>query len=670
MLEFFRQYQRYFFLVTTFLVVFSFTFFGTFSTFANAQPERPDRAIGKMINGSSMMLSEVQKLSRFIATDREDSAQGRGLSPNLCNDGVIRYDLIKDGLADLIVREYFDVLKSDFEARLEKVKRFKSYVHPDAPFLSAKTVWDHLVPGLNGEISALQAQDEIDSTLFSRLEKLYQLQNRLQPEMLRQILIYQHRQYPWLSVDQRLSYEDLSLFGFHSAVDWFGHNFIDLAAQFILNGAAAAEEKGYRVSLEEAKGDLIHQFKESIEKFSEAKARPEINFQSHLRMLGFDEKSASEVWRKVLLFRKYLQDIGSASFVDRLPYKDFAEYAKEEALVQAYHWPLSIHSAKDLNELQFYIQAICPKEKGVIPTTVLSAAEVEKKYPELVRRTYRAQVAEVSKKQVALKPSIKQVWDWETDETHWPLLRKEFSLTDAASKEERFKVLERLEPAKRSQVDLWAREKLVDQNPGWIEEALAIAPATEKIWSVSGNEEPVLRSEGVYYRIENVEKIKDKELLTFAEAREVLSKLVPATDGEFSKEKNPFVTASKEALAALQKNPKDTRWVRTGQDPILDQFRLERKEQAILRTSKEDWMKEQAFLMLPNLWSPIYVADNGDVVFFYLQEKKTNPAPILDQLAFGKETLAADAKAYVTEKLLQVVKKKQAIVIPIQKEDE
>lgn len=81
-------------------------------------------------------------------------------------------------------------------------------------------------------------------------------------------------------------------------------------------------------------------------------------------------------------------------------------------------------------------------------------------------------------------------------------------------------------------------------------------------------------------------------------------------------------------------------------------------------------MREQAFLLLPDVWSPIHVADNGDIVFFYLQEKKSHPTPILDQLSFGKETLAADAKTYVAERLLQVVKQKQAIVIPIQQEDQ
>lgn len=663
MLEFFRKYQRSFFAVITTVVISSFIFFGTFNTFA--EPERNvDRSIGKKIDGSSLMLSEVQRLARFIATDREDAVQGRGLAPNLCNDGVIRHDLVKEGLAQLVVSEYFDAVKGELEGRLEKARRFKPYAHPEASFLSAKTVWDHFIPELNGAVEGLQKEAAVTPAVFGKLAKIYQLQHRLQPDVLRQILIYQHRQYPWLTVDQKLSYEDLSLFGFHSAADWFGHNFVDLSAEFILNAAAAAEEKGYRVSLEEAKGDLIRNFQDSVEKMGQG--APALNFHNHLRMLGFDERTASEVWRKVLLFRKYFQDVGSAAFVDRLPYKDFAEYAKEEAVVQAYRWPVAIRSAQDLSEWQFYVKAVSGKEG--LPTAILPVDEVEKKFPELVSTTYKAKVAEVSKKELALKPSVKQVWDWETDEANWPLVKKQFSLAEAKSPEERFRILERFE--KRSEVDQWAREKLVDQHPEWIEEALAAAPLKEKTWSVSGKEEPNLKKEGIHYRIEELEKVKEKHILTFTEARDRLSKLAPKGEGDFYKEKNPFALATKEALAALKKNPSDPRWVKVGEDPLLDQFRLEKKEQSVLRTSKEDWMREQAFLLLPDVWSPIHVADNGDIVFFYLQEKKSHPTPILDQLSFGKETLAADAKTYVAERLLQVVKQKQAIVIPIQQEDQ
>lgn len=661
MLDFFRKYQRSFFILITGTVIASFIFFGTFSTFS--EPERViDCAIGAKIDGSSLMLSEVQKLARFIATDREDALEGRGLPPNLCNDGVIRYDLIQERLAHLIVGEYFEALKADLSDRLEKAKRFKPYAHPEASFLSAQSVWDHFIPDLNRQVVQLQSQDSVTPALFEQLASIYQLQHQLEADLLRQILIHQHRQYPWLTVDQRLSYEDLALFGFHSVSDWFGHNFVDLSAEFILNVAAAAEGKGYQVSLEEAKGDLIHNFQESIRKMGQG--APLINFQNHLRMLRFDERSASEAWRKVLLFRKYFEDVASSALIDTLPYKDFARYVKEEAVIQAYRSPIVIGSSEDLSQLQFYLKTISGKEE--LPKAILSVDEVEKKCPELVKTTYKANVAQVSKKELALKPTLKQVWDWETDDRNWPLLRQEFGLLDVATPQERFKILERFE--KRAQVDQWVREKLVDQHPEWIEEALALAPLKEESWSVSGRGEPQLKKEGIYYRIENLEKVKEKHILTFGEARGILQKLVPKGAGESDCKKNPFLLASQEAQRALKQNPIDPRWIKTGEDPLLDQFKFERKQESVFRTSKEDWMREQAFLMLPDLWSPIQVADNGEVVFFYVEEKKTSQDPILDQLTFGKETLAADAKAYIAERLLQVVKQKQAIVIPLQKE--
>ncbi len=80
-------------------------------------------------------------------------------------------------------------------------------------------------------------------------------------------------------------------------------------------------------------------------------------------------------------------------------------------------------------------------------------------------------------------------------------------------------------------------------------------------------------------------------------------------------------------------------------------------------------MHEQPFFMMPNLWSPAHVAGNGEVEFFYLQERKTESAPILEQLTLGKETLSADAKLFVAERLLQKIRSKNAIQIPLQGEE-
>jgi hypothetical protein len=622
MLDFFRQYQRYFFFVITVVVIASFIFFGTYSTLGEGGGERKDVTIGHAIDGSEMRLSEVQKLSYFLASDQ---------------DGLVGSDLLKTRIAHLLAQEYFEAMKGDLELKLQKIKRFKSYVHPEAPFLSAKGVWDHFLPEMAPQIEALQKEKAATPDLFEKLSSLYLCQARLHPEVLRRILIHQHQQYPWLTVDQRLSHEDLSLFGFHTPADWFGKTFIDLAAQFILNGAAIAESKGYTVSMEEAKGDLLRQ--------------------------GLEERTAPEIWRKVLLFRKYFQDVGGAAFVDTLPYKDFAEFAKEVAVVQKYSWPIRLKNGQDLAAFKLYVDTVCKKGKTLLPTEFLSVEEVEKKNPELVATVYKAKVAEVNRKEVALKPTMKEVWEWQM--SHWPQLKKKFSLADAEGRENRFALLEQLSPKQRGEIDAFTRQCLVDENPTWIEEALAQAPLVEKSWSVSGKEEPTLKKEGFSFRIEQLEVIEPKHILTFEKARPFLK----PEKGEYADQKNPFFLAASEALKVLSQNPEDSQWVQSGTDPLRDQFKLERRQIEVTRNSGEDWMHEQPFFMMPNLWSPAHVAGNGEVEFFYLQERKTESAPILEQLTLGKETLSADAKLFVAERLLQKIRSKNAIQIPLQGEE-
>lgn len=666
MLEFFRRYQRYFFAVVTVVLIASFTFFGTSSAFDTGQ-EREDWTVSKTVDGSSMTFLNVQKLSRFIASDRDDSFHPRGAPINLCNDGVIRKDFLNDGLADLIVAQYFDVLRPDFEARLDKAKRFRPYVHPQAEFLSAKSVWSHYIPELNHEIEALQKEESVNPIVFSKLKNLYQLQGRLHPEMLRRILLHQHRQYNWLAVDERLQRDDLAVFGYHTATDWFGHNFIDLAAEFILNVANRAELKGYRVSLEESKGDLIHHFQESVKSLSKKNAKPEFGFHQHLRMLGFDQRSAAECWQKVLLFRKYMHDVGEAAFVDRMPYREFAQYASESAVVDSYCWPIHLETAEDVAEINFYIKAVTEQTDGLLPVAIRDTEVVAKNYPELVCTRYKAHVAEVSLDELALRPTVKEVWSWQKQEKNFAVLRREFSIDAAEAADKRFEILNKLNPKLRASVDTFSRRKLVDEHPEWLDKALDAAPFNEKTWAAFGNEDPIYKRDGVYTRIKDLSIVEDAHILPFHEARAALKKYV----GEVKEEGgNPFMLASEVALQSIKSNPEDSRWIQSGENVLLDQFKLEKSEIAITRTSKEGWMKNQAFIMLPDVWSPIHEAEDGKIVFFYLKEKKMAPAPILDQISLGKETLARDAKAYFAEKFLQTVKEKNAIVIPLQKEDE
>ena len=78
-------------------------------------------------------------------------------------------------------------------------------------------------------------------------------------------------------------------------------------------------------------------------------------------------------------------------------------------------------------------------------------------------------------------------------------------------------------------------------------------------------------------------------------------------------------------------------------------------------------MKKSAFQMNLKEWSDVHIAEDGEITFFYLNEKLQAEGPILEQLNFAKGMLANDTKYYVMEQLLEKIKAKDAIHTMYQK---
>jgi hypothetical protein len=751
MLRFFEKYQRGFFIFVTVMVVASFAFFGVFDAVVSNDRSEEDVKIGEYSDGSPLMRSDVLRLSRFIATDRGDlMAKGHGI-PNLCNDGVIRNDLLKTGISDLYVVDYFDSLKGDFSQRLERAKRYRGYENPEAPFISARSVWDRFMPSISSELDALKTDGEVSASTFSRLSHLYQEQALCPPEFVRRVLMYFAHQASWIKSDPYLPQTDLSLFGFHSLSDWFGANFVDLSAQFILNAAKEAQIKGYSVTKEEARADLLKNFHASMKKLAEMKLPATETFANHLRSLGFDENSAAEIWRNVLLFRRYFHTVGQTTFIDQMPYRDFASFSREVSLVQKYEWPSALHlkTGEDLIEFQVYLQAVSHRLNALsLPSEFLSLEAIAKETPELVQSTYKLKVAALSMEEVGLCATMKELLEWQLDETHWNLLVSTFSwIKPANSKESRFAVIDALSTENRLKIDAFARNMWAKNNSRVAYEQLQRLPSVERVVSVaqnwvslpgienfsqfaallesasSGVEEvqPLLETysdnDQIFYRFNAVEKVSDMHVLTFEEAKslgvlemiadrfleseykkiqtkypskfqvkdgewklfasvkeEVASIVLADLMKQIGGEKEPLAyyashrleMPAKEALNALQKNPEDPKWVRGGDANFLsEQFKLIKNECLIQRTEKDGWMKEQVFIMTPNEWSPVYVPVDGNITFFYFDKKQETQEPILEQISFGKEVIAADAQRYVAKTLLSKAKQKKTMVIPV-----
>lgn len=568
MLDFFRRYQRYFFLVITIVIIISFSFFGTYSTLGSNNWR--EQIAFKAVNGHEVTRSDVDEMALFLATDNEDKMLYGGVwGPNFLNDGVIRKDFLETGLAQELALAYQDDLQEDIDKRLAKEKKYTLYTHPQAPFLGVQGVWSYFAPHMISSFTALQtAKNGLDPAAFNNRINLYLAEKQLPASTLRYILRYQEKQYAdWLKPDDRLNQMDLSLFGHHTLEDWFGPYFTRLVSEFIINTAILAEKQGYDVSKAEVLTDLVRNTQASYQQNQNnpnlGVTSPEEYLNEQLRRLNMDQARAIKIWRQVLLFRRYFHDAGSNALVDALASQKINHFAHESVTVDLYRLPAALKLANyhDLQNLETYLYAVTKQNKAdllALPQQFLALDTVAKKYPELVQKRYELEVAKVSAKTLQARIGLRQLWDWEVDEKNWQDLTKQFPILGAKNgktREDRFEILENMDSTARSVVDAYAKQQIIKSHPEWIDQSLNDAkPETMVIglrtqggkMPFSGldtkekrqdfinllDEAPIgsdisldsplyhfSADQQVYYRIAVLGRAENQEILTFEEAR-------------------------------------------------------------------------------------------------------------------------------------------------------
>ncbi len=570
MLEFFRQYQRYFFAIVTVVIIISFSFFGTYSSLPTDAYR--DQVIFTTVDSTTVKQYEFDQFVTFISTDMEDKVRlGGGWGPNFLNDGVIKKDFLQTGLASILATNYASDLHVDLEKKQEKEKAYVLYSHPQAPFLNVENTWNYIAPDIKKNYVTLRSSPNFAEAFKSRIA-LYQAEHKLSPSSLRQILLYQQKQYSWLTPDPNLERADLSLFGYHLFEDWFGPRFLRLIAQFIMNSATIAEQRGYQVSKQEALADLTYQaelsYRQNINNPHLGVANSTDYLNAQLHAMHLDKNQAAALWRKVLLFRRLFYDMGNAVFVDPLSFQDFNRYTTETAEGDLYHLPKEFHfkNFSDIQKFELYLSLIAKRpDKGLellsLPTQFFSVEEVKRQTPDLIQKRYALAISAVDKSILQAKVSLKETWNWETDEKNWKKLIQEFAdlgPKKATDVETRYAALDSLDPTLREKVDEYARLAILDTHPEWLEQALEEAPIVQQLVAINfkKGKTPVVGLEDRaafitlldqaklkeptaslkkftadklhYYTIIVEDRAPKEEILTFAEAQEegILDKLL------------------------------------------------------------------------------------------------------------------------------------------------
>ncbi|NGX51320.1 MAG: hypothetical protein K1060chlam2_01186 [Chlamydiae bacterium] len=484
MLQFFRTYQRYFFIVIAVVIVISFSFFGTQYTL-NGPKRAEDHPIGMALDGSKMMRNEMDRMVRFLWSDRSDlTLSEKRIMPNFFNDGVVRNDLLGSGIGVLLVEAYFDELKVELTERMKRHKEFRPYHHPNAPFISVENLWAQVIPSqkVNME-SFLNDTDEMTPKTFALLVDLYLGESAFPPNILREYLLFQQKHYNWIEVDPALERANLNLFQCRTVEDWFGPKFMELCAQFISNAALLAKQKGYKVSYQEARVDLVRNGYDSLrkERRSGEISEEELGalWKEQLTRLQMDEKGAVQVWQKVMLFRRLFKDVGGALFVDPHLYQTFHGFASKAAEADLYHLPqsLEINNFQSMMKLELYLDLLSSgkRELLILPMSFSSVEEVEKRSPELIEQRFLVEFSEVQREKVALQVTMREMWEWQLERENYALLEEHFpllALKRAKDAEGYFAALEGIDAQKRHVIDHFSRGQIALLHPEWIESAL------------------------------------------------------------------------------------------------------------------------------------------------------------------------------------------------------
>lgn len=543
MMNLFRRYQKVFLGIIMFFIIISFVFFGTYDAIlGNRGTQIPDFVIGKAIDGSPVKNHKIQNLVAMLDTDAQDvMIIEERARLNLLNDGVIRYDILSSEIGKELYNAYAVFFKDELAAKLVRYRTYKPYVHLSGA-MGLESLWKQFYPKLAEDFERFQGVGgELSKESFEMLADLYVDQANVPPRVARQFFQYNQQQYS-MQQDPYLANGDLSLFYAKSASDWFGVRFVEMVAQFIHNVAIYAGRQGYSVTSREAKASLMQIGMENLRRIERDRSisGEEFSkfFQNQLASLGLQEKEAVEAWREVLLFRKLVADVENSLMVDAPFYKEMQKEAANGVHVELYRLPKAYRglSSEDLYKLETYLKNV----DGTVE-------EVAKRSPELVVKKFKVKVQHLEKKDVPSEIGLKRTWAWEMEDRNWDLLSDSFpevAKCKARDSEARFAHLNGLTPNKRSEIDHFARLRIIDETPEFIHEKLeGVSPELMVLKLTQGGEilpginnldkfTQLLEKEVSfiytenrenYYRFEVVER-QGLEVLSFQEAKAHLEK--------------------------------------------------------------------------------------------------------------------------------------------------
>ncbi len=478
---FFFRNHRAFLAVILFVVAVSMLFYGA-----------SGKDIAQGVLRDEVVYRVGEKGHQKVVTKRQIEAMKTYLSYDMgyfFNDSLDRQNIFADGFflelisssfGKKLLQKTFSLVEGDFGKRVKLHRKHRMYRHPSGKFKLEDVMQRYARNLYEGYKKVQDPQREVSVSLMIDLIELAALQKDFKPSDMQKLALLSVRDKK-LGHDPVIDQMNFALFHTKSNAEMFGAAFMELMAQAVLEGARFAGDHGYSTLYEEAEGVIMRRALSNLTKkypMIEKKEELERLKDRYEAGLGISRKDLVEAAMSVITFQKMMKDVDNTVILDSMACeKLFSDKVDTLLVAKVQDSPnMSIAGVQDALELQCYLECI-GKCQGFlqVPKSCYEREAILERASDLITSEYVLKLAGCTREQMLSSMSQKSVWGFQTSDKGWGLLCEKFSFDKGMEKKGRFTYLQALDAKIGEGVDLFTREKMVEERPDLAAKTLAKA---------------------------------------------------------------------------------------------------------------------------------------------------------------------------------------------------
>lgn len=473
MFGFFRKYQKIFLGLFTALIVMSFFFYGTASTFSGRGGGKKEISTPLSIHGVKVEGAKLANYALLLTLGSSPNHIGNKELPWLLVDDFFLDEFIQSGLIEKIVQAHEKLLQKDFEDRLNYIKRCELFTHPQIPEISLERIWAYFAPELLMAWRQLKSlEDPTTSQVAAALANFYAKERSFPMHQARQMIASLLAKYSPEQANYFLAKVDINPLGFETIHDFFGEKTVNLAVGYFLEIAQKAKAEGFKVTKRDIKKQMLFSAKNQMQQLKAkginvelSKSQYEGEILRQLTAYNLSKAEAKQYIADLIRVKNLLEkqkDVTDQTL-------DPATFIKWQLKKTTLDKGLFIKSYTDFLAVQCYLEAVYKDYKAnslALPQQVRSIEEILQNYPEMIIQGYSINYRALDKNQRAARIPLRDIIEYQMSDEGWKILVKaDLELIKAVTLKERMALFDKMSPQQRQKLDRLAASALLEAHP-------------------------------------------------------------------------------------------------------------------------------------------------------------------------------------------------------------